>query len=90
MVVVKGKDVSGAIYKKLGLPSQKYCWETCLKEARCSGVRWGVIEGDEAGLCVLLSGPLSFKAVITPKTDDGRKIRVIAAEKQSAAGDGAT
>ncbi len=82
MVAVAGKDVSGTIYKKLGLPSLKYCWETCAKEERCTGARWGVIEGDEAGLCLLISGPLTFKALTVPKTDDGRNIRVIVGRKQ--------
>ena len=87
MVVVTGKDVSGTIYKKLGLPSLQYCWDTCIKEERCTGARWGVIEGDEAGLCLLISGPLTFKGLTAPKTDDGRKIRVIAGRKQPAASD---
>ena len=50
MTVVVGKDVSGTVYKKLGLPERHYCWDTCLKEARCSGVRWGVVGEDTAGL----------------------------------------
>jgi len=27
MTVVVGKGVSGTIYKKLGLPERRYCWE---------------------------------------------------------------
>ena len=87
MIVLKGQDASGSVYKKLGLPNQQYCWDACLKEGKCTGVRWGVIEGDTAGLCMLISGPLSFKALSTPKTEDGKKIRVIAAKKQVNAAD---
>src|SRR6185312_8549944 len=58
MIVLENKDVSGTVYKKLGLPERKYCWDACVREERCSGVRWGVIEGDEAGLCLLITGPL--------------------------------
>ena len=91
MVVLKGKDLSGFIHKKLGLPSQNYCWDACVKDQQCTGVRWGVIEGDEAGLCVLLSGELTLKAPGAPQTEDGKAIRVIAARKQpaGASGDGA-
>ena len=88
MTVVVGKDVSGTVYKKLGLPSRQYCWDTCLKEDRCSGVRWGVVAADEAGLCILLTGPLSFKDLVEPKTDDGKPIHVTAARKDTAAGPG--
>src|SRR4051812_28572005 len=56
MTVVQNKDVSGTVYKKLGLPERKYCWDACLQEERCTGVRWGVIEGDQAGLCLLMTG----------------------------------
>jgi hypothetical protein len=83
MTVVKDKDVSGSIYKKLGLPSQQYCWAACLKEDQCTGVRWGVIEGSTAGLCILLSGPLTLKDHTVPKTDDGQKIRVTVGMKQT-------
>ncbi len=83
MVVITGKDVGGTIYKKLGLPSLKYCWDMCIQEQPCTGARWGAIEGDVAGLCVMLSGQLSVKELRTPKTDDGKAIRVIAARKQS-------
>jgi hypothetical protein len=83
MVVITGKDVSGTIYKKLGLPSLKYCWDLCIQDQPCTGARWGVIEGDVAGLCVMLSGELSVKELTTPRTEDGKAIRVIAARKQS-------
>ena len=85
MVVVKGEDLSGMIHKKLGLPSQSYCWDACVKDQQCTGVRWGVIEGDEAGLCVLLRGELTLKAPGAPQTEDGKSIHVIAARKQAAA-----
>lgn len=82
MTVIVGKDVSGSIYKKLGLPSRQYCWDTCLKDDRCSGVRWGVVDRDTAGMCVLISGDLSFKDRAELKTDDGKVIHVIAARKE--------
>ena len=90
MVVIKGKDVSGTIYKKLGLPAQSYCWDTCIKDPQCTGVRWGVIERDVAGLCVLLSGELTLKPPSAPQTDEGKAIHVTAARKQpvGARGDG--
>jgi hypothetical protein len=89
MIVVRGKDVSGSVYKKLGLPKQQYCWDACLTDVKCTGVRWGVIEGDTAGLCLLIKGPLTFKEPSAPKTEDGKKIRVIASKKQfDTAGDG--
>jgi hypothetical protein len=81
MSVIEGKDVSGTIYKKLGLPNRQYCWEACLEEERCSGVRWGVVAGDTAGLCLLLTGPLSFKDLVEPRTEDGKPIHVTAARK---------
>jgi len=88
MTVVVGKDVSGTVYKKLGLPARQYCWDTCLKEDRCSGVRWGVVAGDTAGLCILLTGSLSFKDLVEPKTDDGKAIHVTGARKDPATGSG--
>jgi hypothetical protein len=90
MIVIEGKDVSGTVYKKLGLPSLHYCWEACLKESRCSGARWGVIRGDQAGLCLLLSGELTLKARAAPKTEDGKPIQVTAARKESGANGGGT
>jgi hypothetical protein len=88
MTVVVGKDVSGTIYKKLGLPERQYCWDTCLKEDRCSGVRWGVVAGDSAGLCLLMTGPLSIKDLVEPKTADGKPIHVTGARKESNTGAG--
>jgi len=85
MEVVKGNDISGKIYKKLGLPNLQYCWDTCLKEDRCTGARWGVIEGDEAGMCLLMSGELALKATVKPRTDDGKRIRVVAGRKHAGA-----
>ena len=82
MTVIVGKDVSGSIYKKLGLPSRQYCWDTCLKDDRCSGVRWGVVDRDTAGVCMLISGDLAFKDRAELKTDDGKAIHVIAARKE--------
>jgi hypothetical protein len=82
MVVIQGKDVSGRVYKKLGLPSLQYCWDTCVREEQCTGARWGVIQGDVAGLCLLLSGELSDKDLVRPKTEDGKAIQVIAGRKQ--------
>ena len=82
MTVIVGKDVSGAIYKKLGLPTRQYCWDNCLKEERCSGVRWGTVDRDTAGVCVLISGPLSFKDLAELKTEDGKPIHVVAARKE--------
>jgi hypothetical protein len=88
MTVVAGRDVSGSIYKKLGLPDRHYCWDTCLKDDRCSGVRWGVVEGDKAGLCLLMTGPLTFKDLVEPKTDDGKSIHVTVARKDIDSGAG--
>jgi hypothetical protein len=82
MSVVTGKDVGGTIYKKVGLPNRKYCWDMCLNEARCSGVRWGVVAGDVAGLCLLMTGPLSFKDLVEPRTGDGKAIHVTGARKE--------
>jgi hypothetical protein len=64
------------------LPSRQYCWDACLKEDRCSGVRWGVIEGDTAGLCLMLTGALTEKAPVVPKTEDGKPIHVTGARKE--------
>src|SRR5689334_17572961 len=77
MVVVPGKDVKGEVIKRLGLPNQTYCWEQCLEEARCAGVRWAVIAGSTAGQCQLISGPLSFVEPHEIRTEDGQQIRVI-------------
>ena len=86
MTVVENKDLSGTVYKKLGLPEQRYCWDACLQEDRCTGVRWGVIEGDKAGLCLLMTGPLSLKDPVQPRTEDGKPIQVIGARKEAAKG----
>ena len=88
MVVVAGKDLGGAILKKLGLPNRKYCWDLCLADGRCTGVRWGVVGHDEAGLCMMLTGELTIKALPAAKTDDGTPIRITTARKQSGAGQG--
>jgi hypothetical protein len=82
MTVIVGKDVSGNIYKKLGLPNRRYCWDSCLKDDRCTGVRWGVVDKDTAGMCVLISGDLAFKDGTKLKTEDGKPIHVVAARKE--------
>jgi hypothetical protein len=82
MVVIEGRDVSGFIYKRLGLPNQQYCWSQCLHEERCTGTRWGAIEGEAAGQCVLISGPLTLGEMPNLQTEDGKKIKVIASRKQ--------
>ena len=83
MTVIVSKDASATVLRKIGLPSRQYCWDACLKEERCSGVRWGVVEKDAAGMCVLLTGPLSLKELVEPKTDDGKTIHVTVARKES-------
>jgi len=88
MTVIQGKDVSGTVYKKLGLPDRQYCWDACLKEDKCSGVRWGVVDGDTAGLCLLLTGPLSYKERVEPRTQDGKPIHVTGARKDVQSNDG--
>jgi hypothetical protein len=85
MVALKDKDVSGEVYKRLGLPNRDYCWTQCLQEERCSGARWGVIEGDTAGQCQLISGELTLKPPADLKTADGKKIRVTASKKENSA-----
>ena len=88
MTLVPGKDITGTVYKKLGLPDRHFCWETCLKEARCSGVRWGSVAGDTAGLCILMTGPLTFKDLVEPRTEDGKAIHVTVARKDDSPGTG--
>ena len=83
MTVLAGQDVSGTPLKKLGLPNRQYCWDACLKDERCSGVRWGVVGSDTAGLCLLMSGPLTLKDPVEPKTDDGKAIHITVARKDS-------
>jgi hypothetical protein len=85
MVIVRGKDVSGHVIKKLGLPNQDYCWQQCLQEGRCAGTRWGVVEGDTAGICVIMSAPLTYTEPGDLKTFDGKKIQVTASRKEAAA-----
>ena len=77
MVVVPGKDLKGEVFKRLGLPSQAYCWEQCLEDARCTGARWATLGASAAGQCQLLSGPLSLIAPREIKTEDGQQIRVV-------------
>jgi hypothetical protein len=95
MTVIENKDVSGTVYKKLGLPERKYCWDACLQEERCSGVRWGVIQGDKVahgssgpGLCLLMTGPLTLKSPVVPRTEDGKPIHVTSARKEVNAASG--
>lgn len=88
MTLVPGKDITGTVYKKLGLPDRHFCWETCLKEARCSGVRWGSVSGDTAGLCILMTGPLTLKDLVEPRTEDGKPIHVSVARKDDSPGTG--
>jgi len=83
MVVLAGKDVSGEVFKRLGLPSQSYCHEQCLEEARCTGVRWGVVSGSTAGQCQLITGELQVIEPHEIKTSDGLRIQVLAARKVS-------
>jgi hypothetical protein len=83
MVVLAGKDVSGEVFKRLGLPSQSYCHEQCLEEARCTGVRWGVVSGSTAGQCQLIAGELQVIEPHEIKTSDGLRIQVLAARKVS-------
>jgi hypothetical protein len=88
MGVVPDKDVKGEVFKRLGLPSQAYCWEQCLEEARCTGARWAVIVGSTAGQCQLITGPLSFIEPHQLKTEDGQEIRVTASRKEARVPDG--
>ncbi len=85
MVAVKGKDVSGEVLKRLGLPDQNYCWQQCLDEPRCTGTRWGVISGSTAGQCQLMSGDLTFHSPTQIKTEDGLRIVVTASKKEPSA-----
>jgi hypothetical protein len=86
MAVVKGKDVTGSIFKKIGLPSQDYCWKECMQEERCTGARWGVVSGETAGLCMLITGDVTLKPLSDLKTYDAKKIVVTAARKMSGSG----
>jgi hypothetical protein len=82
MVVVSGKDVSGQVFKRLGLPDQDYCWQQCIDEPRCTGTRWGVVSGSTAGQCQLISGNLTFHSPKQIKTEDGTNILVTASKKE--------
>lgn len=82
MVILKDQDISGEVFKRLGLPNQDYCWEQCLKEERCTGTRWGVISGATAGQCQLLTGDLTLGGPRELKTGDGQKILVTASKKE--------
>ena len=82
MVVVSGKDISGQVLKRLGLPNQDYCWQQCLEESRCTGTRWGVVSGTTAGQCQLMSGELTFHSPKQIKTEDGTNILVTASKKE--------
>lgn len=84
MVVMKDKDIHGEVLKRLGLPNHDYCWQQCLQESRCSGTRWGVIEGSTAGQCQLITGEFTVDDPQELKTYDGERIRVIASRKQTA------
>jgi hypothetical protein len=82
MVIVSGKDVSGEVFKRLGLPSQEYCWQQCLEEKRCTGTRWGVVSGSTAGQCQLITGKLTFRPPAPIKTEDGTRIDVTVSRKE--------
>lgn len=81
MEILRNKDVTGKVLKKLGLPARSYCWNACVQETECTALRWGVVQGDAAGLCVLLKGELHFRDPGRPTTDDGKRIVVVAAKK---------
>lgn len=83
MVIVKNQDVSGKVFKRLGLPNQDYCWEQCLQERDCAATRWGVIDGSTAGQCQLLSGELTYGEPRDIKTRDGEKIVVTVSKKET-------
>jgi hypothetical protein len=83
MVIVKGKDVTGQVFKRLGLPNQDYCWQQCVQDERCTGTRWGVVAGSEAGQCQLMSGELTFGPPHDIRTQDGKRIEVSASRKES-------
>jgi hypothetical protein len=83
MVILKRQDISGHVFKRLGLPNQNYCWEQCLQEARCTATRWGVIAGATAGQCQLFSGELTYGEPRELKTGDGQQIVVTASRKEN-------
>ena len=82
MKVLDAKDVSGEVFKRLGLPNQDYCHQQCLQEERCKAARWGFIEGTTAGQCQLLTGDLTFGEPKEIKTYDGQRIVVIVSLKE--------
>ena len=86
MTLIVGKDVSGSIYKKLGLPSRQVCWDSCLQDSHCGGARWGAVDRDTAGMCVLMSGDLTLKDLVELKTEDGKPIHVVVARKEPPSG----
>lgn len=81
MQILEHQDVSGKVFKRLGLPNQDYCYQQCLQEDRCVATRWGFIEGTTPGQCQLLTGELNFSAPRDIKTDDGQRIVVIVSLK---------
>ena len=83
MEILEGKDVTGEVFKRLGLPNQDYCWEQCLKEERCKATRWGFIEGATAGQCQFMTGQLTLTDPKPLTTGDGQKIIVIVSRKMS-------
>jgi hypothetical protein len=83
MVVLQNQDISGKVFKRLGLPEQHYCWEECLAEARCVATRWGVIEGATAGQCQLFEGEVALGTPRALATSDGQKIVVTASRKET-------
>ncbi|HEY3786285.1 MAG TPA: hypothetical protein VGL55_13460 [Steroidobacteraceae bacterium] len=86
MQILHHQDVTGKVLKKLGLPARSYCWDECLHSAQCTAVRWGVVKGDTAGLCILLQGELQYRSPVKTTTDDGTEILITTARK-SLAGD---
>ncbi|SRR5581483_3964496 len=81
MTILHKQDVTGQVLKKLGLPDRSYCWKECLQNNECTAVRWGVLKGDTAGLCVLFKGELKYRAPVKVTTDDGTPILVTTAKK---------
>ena len=84
MVILERQDISGHVFKRLGLPNQNYCWDQCLQEARCTATRWGVIAGATAGQCQLFSDELTYGEPRELKTGDGQEIVVTASRKEPA------
>src|SRR5581483_9548175 len=81
MTILHKQDVTGQVLKKLGLPARSYCWNECLQNTECTAVRWGVLKGDTAGLCILFKGELKYRAPVKATTDDGTPILVTTAKK---------